>query len=102
MRSVAEPMFTRYPFGVPRKTSKEGKLISEKQRASDERSMRGLEQADPEKFKRRLRPLSRSLKKVRSLVRSEATQMSLRVMDSNAMNARCARARDEWDTFVRS
>jgi len=47
---------------VPQKKSKPQKVISEKTRASDERLRRELEQADPEKFKRLVRPLSRSSK----------------------------------------
>jgi hypothetical protein len=45
---------------VPRKKSKPQKVISEKQRASDDLLRRELEQADPEKFKRLVRPLFRS------------------------------------------
>jgi hypothetical protein len=47
---------------VPRKKSKPQKVISEKQRASDDLLRRELEQADPEKFKRLVRPLFRSSK----------------------------------------
>jgi hypothetical protein len=45
---------------VPRKKSKERKPISAKQRESDEQLRRELENADPEKFKRMVRPLFRS------------------------------------------
>jgi hypothetical protein len=47
---------------VPRKKSKERKPISEKQRASDERLRQELAHADPEKFKRLVKPLFRSPK----------------------------------------
>jgi hypothetical protein len=47
---------------VPRKKSKPQKSISEKTRASDERLRQELEQADPEKFKRLVKPLFRSSK----------------------------------------
>jgi hypothetical protein len=47
---------------VPRKKSKPQKNISEKQRESDDLLRRELEQADPEKFKRLVRPLFRSSK----------------------------------------
>jgi len=47
---------------VSRKKSKERKPISEKQRASDERLRQELERADPERFKRMVGPLFRSLK----------------------------------------
>jgi hypothetical protein len=48
---------------VPRKTeSKPPKPISEKTRESDERLRRELENADPEKFKRMVKPLFRSPK----------------------------------------
>jgi hypothetical protein len=45
---------------VPRKKSKEKKPISEKTRAEDERLRQELANADPEKFKRLVRPLFRS------------------------------------------
>jgi hypothetical protein len=47
---------------VPSKKSKTPKSISEKTRASDESLRRALEKADPEKFKRMVRPLFRSPK----------------------------------------
>jgi len=47
---------------VQGKKSKPQKSISEKTRASDESLRRELEQADPEKFKRLVKPLFRSLK----------------------------------------
>jgi hypothetical protein len=45
---------------VTRKQSKPKKPISEKTRAEDERLRRELEQADPEKFKRLVKPVFRS------------------------------------------
>jgi hypothetical protein len=45
---------------VPRAKSKEQKPISEKQRVEDEKLRRELEKADPEKFKRLIKPLFRS------------------------------------------
>jgi hypothetical protein len=59
---VEASIWKRYAFSVPRKKSKPQKVISEKTRASDERLRRELEQADPETFKRLVRPLSRSSK----------------------------------------
>jgi hypothetical protein len=45
---------------VRKKKSQTPKPISEKQRASDDLLRRELEQADPEKFKRLVKPLFRS------------------------------------------
>jgi chorismate mutase len=47
---------------VRKKKSQTPKPISEKQRESDDLLRRELEQADPEKFKRLIRPLFRSSK----------------------------------------
>jgi hypothetical protein len=47
---------------VRKKKSQTPKPISEKQRESDDLLRRELEQADPEKFKRLVRPLFRSSK----------------------------------------
>jgi hypothetical protein len=47
---------------VRTKQSKPKKPISEKQRADDERLRRELERADPEQFKRLVKPLFRSSK----------------------------------------
>jgi hypothetical protein len=47
---------------VPRKKSKPQKSISEKTRESDDSLRRELAQADPEKFKRLVKPLFRSSK----------------------------------------
>jgi hypothetical protein len=47
---------------VRKKKSQTPKPISEKQRESDNLLRRELEQADPEKFKRLVRPLFRSSK----------------------------------------
>jgi hypothetical protein len=49
-------------LGVPRKKSKPQKQLSAKQRESDEQLRRELETADPEKFKRMVKPLFRSSK----------------------------------------
>jgi len=51
---------------VPRKKSKTPKPISEKQRESDDLLRRELEHADPENFKRLVRPLFRSSSKTES------------------------------------
>ncbi len=45
-----------------RKQSKPKKPLSEKQRADDERLRKELAEADPEKFKRLVKPLFRSSK----------------------------------------
>jgi hypothetical protein len=47
---------------VPTRKSKPQKVISEKTRASDDLLRRELEKADPEKFKRLVKPLFRSSK----------------------------------------
>jgi len=47
---------------VPRKKSKERKPISAKQRESDDKLRRELENADPKKFDRLVSPLFRSSK----------------------------------------
>lgn len=47
---------------MPRTKSKERKPISEKRRAEDDKLRRDLERADPEKFKRALKPLFQSQK----------------------------------------
>jgi len=47
---------------VRKKKSQTPKPISEKQRESDDLLRRELEQAEPEKFKRLIRPLFRSSK----------------------------------------
>jgi hypothetical protein len=52
---------------VPRKTkSKRTSPVSEKTRAEDERLRRQLEQADPEKFKRFMKPLFGGMLKKKS------------------------------------
>ncbi len=60
--SVADLMWTRYAPGVRRKKSKQRKPISANQRESDDKLRRELENADPEKFKRLVKPLFRSQK----------------------------------------
>jgi len=47
---------------VPRKKSNPKKPVSEKTRAEDDKLRRELENADPEKFKRMVKPLFRSHK----------------------------------------
>jgi hypothetical protein len=59
---VAALTYTRYASGVPRKESKERKPISAKQRESDDKLRRELENADLKKFKRMVKPLFRSSK----------------------------------------
>jgi hypothetical protein len=49
-------------LSVPKKQSKPPKSISEKTRAEDDRLRRELDRADPEKFKRLVKPLFRSSK----------------------------------------